>query len=111
MNVIELYNKLGQTYKDLAKEYFGFATYDYKVKTYYDIIDEITCWDDIASFIENNEKLEKLVKFIYDAYMESDSGDITIRKLVETANDIIRENGEDYLYDMDNFTFIDSIVF
>ena len=76
----EIYNKVFESYKKIAKEFFGNYLEYYKPHIIYEIIDEI----DNQGLDITDEEEEKLCDFVYQVYMEYDGTNINIYNIVYT---------------------------
>lgn len=81
----EIYNKVLQSYKEIAKEFYGDYLRYYRVHIIYEIIDEIGNQGlDIT-----DEEEEMLCDFVHQVYVEYDGTNINIYNVVYTINEFI----------------------
>ena len=103
----EIYEKVCESYKNIAKEILKDETQHYKIHTIYEIIEELSCQGLNMTDIQE----EKLCDYIYEAYLEYDGTNINIYNIVYTISSLT-QNGmtiEDILK-MDISDFIDKII-
>lgn len=82
----EIYDKVLQSYKEIAKEFYGDYIRYYKVHIIYEIIDEIGNQGlDIT-----DEEEEKICDYVHNIYLEYDGNtNISIYNIVYTINELI----------------------
>lgn len=84
----EIYKKVCESYKNIAKEILKDETQHYKIHTIYEIIEELSCQG-----LDITEKQEDMLcDYVYNAYLEYDGTNINIYNIVYTVSNLM-QNG------------------